>query len=252
MRALDHKDERRSRNHRAVWVIWVVSRFLTLLLWTSTHSLFIADDADGRVYNVERFQYLPEEIDEEIVVIDGLGQTLSLNIENMSGGGGQRRIAVFCNFWLINTTEHCLRYKQEGCKLFVAGTVLSPTSDGSKTVAPSNGQVRASYSSWGIDGAIFSGTPGALASFPGRCDLHPRIVSSRLEKNMSYQQLAAMAFMFNFIDGPVIGIGQQRLSVQLGDGTGQTSYLSDWSRGFSLDSVGITQGIGYVTKPISL
>jgi hypothetical protein len=88
---------------------------------------------------------------------------------------------------------------------------------------------------------IFSGTFGALSTFPGRCELPPDRVAQLIDKNLSLEELARLAFMFNFHE---VAIGQQKLCLQLGDGTGATHYESDWSRGFSLDSVGISQIIG--------
>jgi len=187
-------------------------------------------------------------------VVDGLGQRLTLNIENTRAGGGQRRIAVFCRFWVLNTTEHCLRYKQEGSKLFVSGTVLSPLKNGSLPL--SGGRARAKYKSQELptpspsrpltESTIFSGTPGALASYPGRCELPPDDVASLIDKDIPLDKIAQLAFMFNFHEGMVVASGNQKLSVQLGDGTGMTNYESDFSRGFSLDTIGIPQVIRYV------
>lgn len=180
-----------------------------------------------------------------MTLVDTLGQTLTLNMENALGKGGQRKIAVFCRFWLVNTTEHCLRYRQENSKSFVAGSVHSPIKNGSNKTRPN--RRRSTSDSQPIcetDGAIFSGTPGALASSPGRCDLRPEVVAALIDKNMLFHTFAKTAFMFNFFEGHVIGIGQQKLCVQLGDSTGKTNYVSDWSRGISLDSVGVTQTVG--------
>ena len=93
---------------------------------------------------------------------------------------------------------------------------------------------------------IYAGTPGALASSPGRCELPPDQVARLLESNLSVEELAKWAFMFNFHEGPVVSIGQQKLCVQLWDGTGKVRYVSDWSRGFGLDSVGVAQTVEYV------
>lgn len=184
-------------------------------------------------------------------IVDGLGQRLTLNIDNIRGGGGQRRISVFCRFWILNTTEHCLRYKQENSKLFVSGTVISPDKNGSLPL--SGGRSRAKYETPELgnsnplnDETIFSGTPGALATYPGRCNLPPDQVAPLIDKHIPLEKIARLAFMFNFHDGTVMTIGHQKLCVQLGDGTGTTSYESDWSKGFSLDTVGISQPLGYV------
>jgi hypothetical protein len=71
---------------------------------------------------VDATHFFPD-IVSETSVVNTVGQRLSLNIENIRGGGGQRRISLFCPFWL-NTTEHTLRYRQEEkSKAFVSGTV---------------------------------------------------------------------------------------------------------------------------------
>ena len=186
-------------------------------------------------------------------VVDGIGQRLTLNVENVLGGGGQRRVAVFCRFWILNTTEHCLRYKQEGSKQFVSGTVLSPAKNGSLPVSGGRGCGEYKVGEEGnlsmlsdpyhppYTSTIFSGTPGALASFPGRCDLPADTVARLIDNNMPLEKISQLAFMFNFHEGKLITAGNQKLSVQLGDGTGMTKYESDYSRGFSLDIGGIPQ-----------
>jgi hypothetical protein len=189
-----------------------------------------------------------------------VGQRLSLRIENVRGGGGQRRISLFCPFWVVNTTEHALRYKQEKGKSFVSGTVTSPSHDGSRPVDGSNRNYRnrhkmlssrrlsadeyANPSKVPLNSeTIFSGTPGALATAHGRCDLPASQLSKLLEKDIPLETLAKLAFMFNFHED-VLSIGHQTLCVQLYDGTGVSNYASDWSRGFSLDSVGFSQVVG--------
>lgn len=215
------------------------------------------DKVEGQTYKMDTFLFFPQDVADETTVVDGLGQRLPLNIENVRGGGGQRRIAVFCRYWVINTTEHCLRYKQENSKLFVSGTVLSPSRDGS---LPLSGERSHEKYEKEDDGAsaesevsqqvtsttIFSGTPGALATSPGRCELPPDQVAELIDTNLSLEKMSALAFMFNFQESSVMTIGQERLCVQLGDGTGKTGYESDWSRGFSLESLGVSQTVGWV------
>lgn len=212
-----------------------------------------ATGIEGKMFNIESFYFLPTDVVDEMIVSDGLNQRLTLNIENVRAGGGQRRISVFCPYWILNTTEHCLRYRQESSNLFVSGTVISPVKNGS---IPLNGdRSRANYQlkrgnlssafseahSLPNRGTIFSGTPGALASFPGRCDIDQIVVASLIEKNIPLEKMAQLAFMFNFHEGKFMAISNKKVCVQLGDGTGMTSYKSDWSRGFSLETVGIPQ-----------
>lgn len=157
---------------------------------------------------------------------------------------------MFCPFWIINTTEHTLRYKQDKSKNFVSGTVLSPEENGSLPLSggrsgATNRDARDENASLATrrpltKGTIFGGTPGALATSAGRCHLDREQLAPLLDKNLSLQTLASLAFMFSFHEG-VLSIGNQKLSVQLGDGTGTLRYQSDWSRGFSLDSVGFSQ-----------
>lgn len=191
----------------------------------------------------------------ETSVVDSIGQRLTLNIENLRGGGGQRRISIFSPFWIVNTTEHCLRYKQDKTNAFVSGTVSSPLKDGSKLIAagrtyedvpesPEQADLASVNPLWKFrNRTVFSGTPGALATSPGKCDLPPEVVASLVEADLPIDQLSQLSFMFNFGEG-VLSLGNQKLSVQLWDGTGTTRYASDWSQGFSLDSVGFSQVIG--------
>lgn len=90
---------------------------------------------------------------------------------------------------------------------------------------------------------IFSGTFGALATAPGKCDLNAKNLASLIDHDMPLDKLSDLAFMFNFPED-AIGTGNQMFSVQLYDGTGQTNYVSEWSRGFSLESVGFSQIVG--------
>ena len=58
-------------------------------------------------------------------------------------------------------------------------------------------------------------------------------------KDLPLERLAALSFMFNFNDQNVLSLGQQKLCVMLGGGEGH--FNSDWSQGYSLDTVGVTQ-----------
>lgn len=208
-------------------------------------------DGDGKTYRVDTTVFFPEDCAEETTVVDGVGQRLTLGIENIRGGGGQRRVSVYCPFWIINTTEHALLYRQHNSKLCVSGSVVSPQMDGSQTlsgghvamksetVAP-NGTNENSVKPIN-GGTIYGGTPGALATSPGYCNLPPEHLAPLLEENLPHEVLSRLAFMFNFHEGLTSG-GSQKLCVQLHDGTSGTDrYYSDWSRGFSLNSVGISQ-----------
>jgi hypothetical protein len=214
------------------------------------------EKVDGKVHRIDTALFFPDDVVAETSVVDTVGQRLRLQIENTLGGGGQRRISLFCPFWIVNTTEHALRYRQDKSKTFVSGTVLSPTKDGS--IPLSGGRARAKYEiprnpqSNSVrshrplnEETIFAGTPGALATSPGRCELAPDQIAQLLDRNLPPAQLAKLAFMFNFHEG-MLSVGHPKLCVQLGDGTGGSRYVSDWSRGFSLDSVGFSHPVGYV------
>jgi hypothetical protein len=218
------------------------------------------DTANGRFHVVDSRVYTADDIATETVVVDSVGQKLTLKIENVRGGGGQRKISLFCPFWVVNTTEHSLRYKQDKSTQYVSGTVLSPDLDGSVAVdgskrnaaknwrLPKRSQSRASQTdsmnapSINQD-TVFSGTPGALATFPGRCSVSRERLAKLLEKDLPLEDLASIAFMFNFHDDNLL-IVHQRLVVQLADGSGRSPYTSDWSPGFSLESVGVPQLVG--------
>ena len=217
----------------------------------------------GQIHSVDERTYNADEIATETVVVDGVGQKLTLKIANLRGGGGQRRISLFCPFWIVNTTEHALRYKQEKSSNFVAGTVCSPSCDGSKTVDGSRRNierrvlVKSRFAARHLDATarrdtnlsginhetVFSGTPGAFASCPGRPHVSQERLAKLLERDLQLEDLASIAFMFNFHeDAPLIG--HQRLVVQLADGTGLSPFTSDWSHGFSLEAIGMPQLVG--------
>ena len=203
-------------------------------------------EAEGQTYRVDTALFVPGDCDTETVVVDRVGQRLTLQIENIRGGGGQRRISVFSPFWIVNSTEHSLRYKQDKSNQFVSGTVLSRDKDGSMPVDGGKpGWIDVARTQIGDvqplnRGTIFAGTPGALATSIGRCSLSPDELASIVDKNMPLEQMAKLAFMYNFNEG-ALSMGGQKLCIQLYDGTGQSKYQSDWSRGFSLGSVGFSQ-----------
>ena len=187
-----------------------------------------ADEPFHQVYSID-------DIATETTVVDHLGQKLNLYIENQLGGGGQRRITIYCPYWIINTTDHALRYRQEKSSSFVSGTVTDGTKDGSRFV-----DLRESTfgDSSGIT-TIFPGKSGALS----QSNLSVDEFAGLMEKEMTLQQMASMAFMFNFRDFLSIGGYERKLSIQLTDPTGAAKFCSDWSNGVSLESVGVSQTI---------
>lgn len=215
------------------------------------------------MHSVETLMYSATDVACETTVVDSVGQRLTLHIENVRGGGGQRRVSLFCPFWIVNTTEHPLRYKQDKGKNFCCGTVISPDKDGTVPVDGSNRNYRTRHEmrssrqlakSRSVNGmphfsapinlhTIFPGTPGALAMSQCRCNLSPEKLASLIDHDLPLDKLADLAYMFNFYDEG-LGTGNQMLSVQLYDGSGQSKYFSEWSRGFSLESVGFSQVVG--------
>lgn len=216
--------------------------------------------SDGKIHGIEHESFDPTDVVNETVVVDSVGQRLTLNIENVRGGGGQRRISLYCPLWIVNTTEHSLIYKQEKGSSFVSGTVVSPSKDGSRPVDDSDrnfikdgngnisrGPVHELRPSDPRDDTrargAFAGTPGALATRPGCRPLSSEGIISLLDKDLPLKALTDVAFMFNFqLDILTIF----KLCVQLSDGTGDSQYSSAWSQGFSLDSVGVNQIVRYV------
>lgn len=213
--------------------------------------------------------YSSADIADETTVVDSVGQRLTLRIENVRGGGGQRRISLYCPFWIVNTTEHALRYKEDKEKSYVCGTVISPGKDGSMPVDGSNRQYRSRYEMQSkrrvafssppllapndpsFDGTpmnpetIFAGTHGALATSPGQCTLSPENISALIDQDIPLQKLAKAAFMFNFHED---GLGGEKLTIQLYDGlrsdeNKHPDYTSGWSTGFGLETVGFSQVI---------
>jgi hypothetical protein len=189
-----------------------------------------------------------ELIDSETIVIDSIGQRLILHIDNVIGGGGQRFISIYCPYWIVNTTNHSFRYKQEKVSGFVSGTFLSPELDGSKRVDGSNRNDEEKYkddmlhqrcSNQGPYSTIFAGKPGALYNPDGHA-MEPAVVASLISENLPLSSMSSLAFMFNFQDALTLGT-PPRLCVQLADARG---YTSAWSNGFGLESVGVTQIVG--------
>jgi hypothetical protein len=232
------------------------------------------DRASGKVYSIEGVTYSAADIANETTVVDSVGQRLTLRIENVRGGGGQRRISLYCPFWIVNTTEHALRYKEDKEKRYVSGTVIGPGKDGSTPVDSSNRQYRSRYETQSkrriafssppalahnapiFDDepmnpeTVFAGTHGALATSPGRCTLSPDNISALIDQDLSLQKLSKVAFMFNFHED---GIGGEKLMVQLYDGLRShenkcPDYTSGWSTGFGLETVGFSQVIRILCK----
>lgn len=186
----------------------------------------------------ENTKFGTEEIASSMVVVDSIGQSLVLNIDNELGAGGQRHITISCPYWIVNTTEHPLRYKQENSSNLVCGSTPSALRDGSKPVDSSK---RNSFSDRTFQNTIFPGKPGALYGAKNRLNLHD--YTELLCSEVSIDKLAKIAFMFNYRESHPFG-GFNRLSLQLVDPAWRSYRFSEWSRGFSLESIGVTQIVG--------
>ena len=60
-----------------------------------------------------------------IVLTDTVGQRIRVNVENTLGGGGQRQVAVYCPYWVVNTSQYSLRILEDGANVLPAGTVTA-------------------------------------------------------------------------------------------------------------------------------
>jgi hypothetical protein len=191
-------------------------------------------DVTSQGNNVLQTDNDASDIVDETTVVDSLGQRLIIKIQNILGKGGERKITIFCPFWILNTTEHSLRYRQEKASAYVSGTVRSSSEDGSKPVDDS-------HRNHSVGRTIFPGKPGALASKMLNRDDMTRLLC----KEMPLKDIAAMSAMFNFSRDAISFGARERLTVQLANLSESSTWTSsDWSRAFSLESVGVTQPIG--------
>jgi hypothetical protein len=209
---------------------------------------------NGRIHVVSGRSFEASDIATETVVVDNSGQKLTLRIENIVGGGGQRHISLYCPFWIVNTTTHALRYKQEKSSSFVAGNLNFTCNKGIATQSwhklnwtRSSNNAFADTESLNFSNILgrklASGLPGALSYVSDNPAVSREQTARLLEKDLELNDLYSIAFMFNFHDETII-LSQQRLIVQLFDGTGDSPYFSDWSSGFSLDTIGVPQVLG--------
>lgn len=231
---------------------------LTNLALHATENEAIEESARGGMWRGDGFG--AEDVASETNVVDSLGQRLTLLIDNVIGGGGQRRVSLYCPYWIVNTTEHSLKYRQENFQSFVSGTVSSPERDGSKPVDGSNRndegeelhsvEVQSSVFE-GLQsiklGTVHSGRPGALKCLKdGEGQrVKPATLATLISEDLPLNVVSRLAFMFNFQEEVIsLGVGPPRLCLQLVDTSGSSQYSSAWSSGFGLDSVGVTQIVG--------
>lgn len=165
--------------------------------------------------------------DASVLLADSMGQRLRLNIENVEGGGGERHIVVYCPYWIVNTSQYCLRIREEGAPKdqLPAGSV-TPTKDGTRPVA--YGSVKQWPEQMGRD-TIFPGkVPPLHASHRENGQIPNDDPLRNMLLDLPFEEIVKFAYMYNYPDGHVLG--KRRVCVQIDD--------SEWSQGFSLDSVG--------------
>jgi hypothetical protein len=205
-----------------------------------------------------RDTFSAEDIATETTVVDSVGQRLTLHLDNVLGNGGQRHVTIYSPFWIVNTTEHSLRYKQEKALSYVSGTVWGPEKDGSKPVDGSNrndtdDDTVATRNDAGLNllklNTIFPGTYGALKELEklGNSDSKPAILAALISEDLPLSITSKLAFMFNFQEILSLG-GSPRLCIQLADASNPSHYTSAWSSGFGLESIGVTQIVGMLCK----
>ncbi len=165
--------------------------------------------------------------DEHLILTDTAGQKIRLNIENSEGGGGQRHISIFCPYWIVNTTQYALQIQEDGSNSLPAGTYnVGLNKDGTRSVDGliDNLKTKTNESQ---QGTIFPGKPGPLKNYTDD--------ELGLLKNLSFEQTADLAYMFNYDNAANLLKMVRRVTVKLDN--------SDWCYPFSLDSIGVNQSV---------
>ena len=162
-------------------------------------------------------------------------------------------MSIFCPFWIVNLTEHSLKYKHDFNSSFVSGTVTKTDEACSNpqdfhhdtSRGDQNLETRKPYDQYDLDTSqsskktIFAGTKGALATQDFA--LNPHEFSLLLSDEYNIETMSSLGFMFNFHELPPLN--QRKMCVQLSE----DQYVSDWSSGISLESVGVRQTVGMVS-----
>lgn len=58
-----------------------------------------------------------------LTLLDNYNHKITVELEHHVGGAGQRRVTVYCPYWLVNHTDCMLIYRQEGKSTYPAGTI---------------------------------------------------------------------------------------------------------------------------------
>lgn len=61
--------------------------------------------------------------DTYVDLVDTVGQRLKLGVENIEGSGGERRVTIYCPYWIVNTSQYAIRVKDDRNGQMPAGTV---------------------------------------------------------------------------------------------------------------------------------
>jgi hypothetical protein len=212
---------------------------------------------------------VPDEVAKSITLVDFENKKLVLGLNHQVGGAGQRRVTVYCPYWLVNMTNCFLVYRQEGKSSYPAGTILkvneppAPTRPvvADRELSTPYDERKASRSPppdrepdrGREDGSFIPMTgPGRSEKrhkqFPGPQGLerfHDKVlaglrtntasVSTRFTDSFDLLELCNASFMFNFGEDTVLVLGHRRLQIRVNE--------SAWSKGFSLDTVGVNQVI---------
>lgn len=180
-----------------------------------------------------------------IILTDSSGQRLRLHIQNTVGGGGHRKLVVYCPYWIVNTSQYSLRLRNERSDTLPAGT-FSPNRDGIFSTYPTFsglelGDIRKkpqrrpkNFNSLPImEEKVFLGRPGPLhLSRVKEIELDSPL--RNLLRDLKFDQILELASLFNFIESSETNIlGNQKVTAQLEDST--------WSKGFTLESAGVNQ-----------
>jgi hypothetical protein len=206
--------------------------------------------------------------DQSIILTDSVGQRLRLQIENTVGGGGHRKLIVYCPYWIVNTSQYSLRLRNERTDSLPAGT-YNPNRDGMIFSSSSSHLPHPSSSTFSGSGLelndlsrknaqrrsqnfhlIPTTTTGTTATAtreekmflgrPGPLHLH-RVKEIELDsplrnllRDLKFDQILELSSLFNFMESSETNIlGTQKVTAQLEDST--------WSKAFTLESAGVNQ-----------
>eukprot|EP01038_Epipyxis_sp_PR26KG_P006870 gene6870-9407_t len=224
----------------------------------------VSDEGFAELVQKKIIDFLEENEGENdsVILTDSVGQKLRLNIENTEGGGGQRHVAIYCPYWIVNTTQYSYRIREDISRLLPAGSV-TPQLDGSRPLPGFVNEVEEEVNAITRDAQTdihgtepqpskFRASPNKKFSklahpslervvFPGQCgQLHGNFNKeiagdsplNALLQELSFSEIASLSYMFNYLEDESL-LSKRKVSIQLDD--------SDWSRPFSLDSVGVNQ-----------